>query len=147
MSWIRKFSFGLSGPARLSHGLPRGGTPRPRFLKPRLEVLEDRLAPSFNNVLVSNPLADTGSNDTQSETTLVLAGSTVVVGFNDSESNAGNNKFTGVARSTDGGATFTDLGTLPTSTAGGARGPPPGPGAPRGQGLTGPLGSRHRPRA
>ena len=88
-----------------------------------LERLEDRTVPSSANVLVNNPAADTGSNDTQSETTLVLAGSTVVVGFNDSGSNVSNNKFTGFARSTDGGNTFSDLGTLPTNTGGDAGDP------------------------
>src|SRR5207248_3024559 len=34
-----------------------------------------------------------------------------------------NNKFTGFGRSTDAGATFTDMGTLPTSTAGDAGDP------------------------
>src|SRR5205823_14173570 len=96
---------------------------RPASLRLFLEPLEDRTLLSFSNVLVSNVTADTGSNDTQSETSLVLAGSTVVVGFNDSESNASNNKFTGLARSTDGGASFTDKGTLPTSTAGDAGDP------------------------
>src|SRR5882672_1363110 len=96
---------------------------RPAPLRLLLEPLEDRTLLSFSNVLVSDVTADTGSNDTQSETTLVLAGSTVIVGFNDSESNASNNKFTGVARSTDGGATFSDLGMLPTSSAGDAGDP------------------------
>jgi hypothetical protein len=89
----------------------------------RLERLEDRTVPSYANVLVNNPAADTGSNDTQSETSLVLAGSTVVVAYNDSGSNVNNNKFTGWARSTDGGSTFTDLGALPTSSAGDAGDP------------------------
>src|SRR5204862_2501333 len=78
---------------------------------------------SYTNVLVNSPAADTSTNDTQSETSLVLAGSTVVVGFNDSGSNQSNNKFTGFSRSTDGGATFSDLGTLPTSSAGDAGDP------------------------
>jgi hypothetical protein len=50
---------------------------------------------------------------TQSETSLVAFGSTIVVGFNDSGSNAGGSHFTGWSRSTDGGATWTDGGTLP----------------------------------
>jgi hypothetical protein len=88
-----------------------------------LERLEDRTVPSYANVLVNSPAADVGSNDTQSETSLVLAGSTVVVAYNDSGSNVSNNKFTGWARSTDGGTTFTDLGALPNSTAGDAGDP------------------------
>ncbi len=98
---------------------------RPRLtrVRPLVEALEDRTVPSYANVLVNNPSADAGTNDTQSETTLVLAGSTVVVGFNDSGSNAGNNKFTGFGRSADGGANFTDMGTLPTNSAGDAGDP------------------------
>jgi uncharacterized repeat protein (TIGR01451 family) len=76
------------------------------------------LAPPSDNVLVNDPFADTTNQDTQSETSLTLAGSNVVVGFNDS----GHcfdpcpivpGHFTGRALSTDGGATFQDLGTLP----------------------------------
>jgi hypothetical protein len=96
---------------------------RHRSPRPSLEALEDRTLLSYTNVLVNSTAADTGSNDTQSETSLVLAGSTVVVGFNDSGSNASNNQFTGVGRSTDGGSSFTDGGTLPTSTAGDAGDP------------------------
>ncbi len=56
---------------------------------------------------------------TQSETTVLAFGNTVLVGFNDAGSNAGGtNKFTGFARSTDGGLTFTDGGTLPTNSNG-----------------------------
>src|SRR5438105_1264999 len=91
--------------------------------RPFLEALEDRTLLSYANVLVNSPAADTGTNDTQSETSVVAAGSTVVVAFNDSGSNQSNNKFTGFGRSTDGGATFTDLGTLPASTAGDAGDP------------------------
>jgi uncharacterized delta-60 repeat protein len=60
----------------------------------------------------------------QSETTLVAFGNTVVVGFNDSGSNnISNGKFTGFSRSTDGGATFTDGGQLPTNPQGDAGDP------------------------
>ncbi|HEY6401907.1 MAG TPA: PxKF domain-containing protein [Blastocatellia bacterium] len=51
-------------------------------------------------------------------------GNTVIVGFNDSGSNSGGtNRFTGYARSTDGGATFTDGGNLPTNPGGDAGDP------------------------
>jgi hypothetical protein len=61
---------------------------------------------------------------TQSETTVVAFGTTVLTGFNDSGSSAGgSNKFTGFARSTDGGNTFTDGGTLPTNANGDAGDP------------------------
>ncbi|MBO0857722.1 MAG: PxKF domain-containing protein [Chloracidobacterium sp.] len=72
------------------------------------------------NSLTNNNAGATGTGFfTQSETTLLAFGNTVVVGFNDSGSNSGGtNKFTGFARSTDGGATFTDGGALPTNPNG-----------------------------
>src|SRR5215813_13217313 len=77
------------------------------------------------NSLTNNNAGATGTGFfTQSETTLLAFGNTVVVGFNDSGSNSGGtNKFTGFARSTDGGATFTDGGTLPTNPNGDAGDP------------------------
>jgi hypothetical protein len=80
---------------------------------------------SPNNSLANNNAGSTGTAFfTQSENTLVAFGNTVVVGFNDSGSNSGgSNKFTGFARSTDGGATFTDGGTLPTNPSGDAGDP------------------------
>src|SRR5262245_57604247 len=77
------------------------------------------------NSLTNNNAGATGTGlFTQSETAIVAFGSTVVVGFNDSGSNSGGtNKFTGFARSTDGGATFTDGGTLPTNPGGDAGDP------------------------
>src|SRR5215831_3121967 len=80
---------------------------------------------SPDNSLVNNNAGASGTGFfTQSETTLVAFGNTVVVGFNDSGSNAGGtNKFTGFARSTNGGATFTDGGTLPTNPNGDAGDP------------------------
>src|SRR5439155_6410565 len=85
-----------------------------------LEILEDRTVPSVTNVLVNSAAADTTSQDTQSETAVVLgSGSNIIVAFNDSESNVGGvNRFTGFAQSTDGGGTFTDKGSLAASTAG-----------------------------
>ena len=77
------------------------------------------------NSLTNNNAGSTGTAFfTQSETSLVAFGNTVIVGFNDSGSNSGaTNKFTGFARSTDGGATFTDGGTLPTNPNGDAGDP------------------------
>src|SRR5262245_36101000 len=85
------------------------------------------------DVPVSSPFNSLANNNagssgtccfTQSETTLTVFGNTVVVGFNDSGSTAGgSNKFTGFSRSTDGGATFTDGGTLPTNPNGDAGDP------------------------
>jgi hypothetical protein len=72
------------------------------------------------NPRVNNQSQDTGFQDTQSETTNLVFGSTVLVAYNDSGSNlvGDGGHFTGWARSTDGGATFTDLGTLPESNFG-----------------------------
>lgn len=74
------------------------------------------------DVLVNNnDGASTTANFTQSSAAVLGFGPTVIVGFADSGSLAGNtNHFTGYARSTDGGLTFTDLGTLPNSTFGDA---------------------------
>jgi hypothetical protein len=86
---------------------------------PALEALEERVLLAID-VLVND---DVGSNGTafftQSETSLVAFGDTVVIGFNDSGSFASTfDKFTGFARSTDGGLSFTDGGTLPTNALG-----------------------------
>jgi hypothetical protein len=91
---------------------------------PRLEVLEDRTLFSVN-VLVNSTVADTSSQDTQSETAVVLgSGSNVAVAFNDSESNSGGaNRFTGFAQSSNGGTSFVDMGSLPASSAGDAGDP------------------------
>lgn len=77
------------------------------------------------DVLTNNNTGGTGTSQfTQSENSLVAFGNTVILGFNDSGSNAGgSNKFTGYSRSTDGGVTFTDGGTLPTNTNGDAGDP------------------------
>jgi hypothetical protein len=77
------------------------------------------------NSLTNNNAGATGTGlFTQSETAIAAFGNTVVVGFNDSGSNSGGtNKFTGFARSIDGGATFTDGGTLPTNPGGDAGDP------------------------
>ena len=77
------------------------------------------------DALVNNNTGSTGtSNFTQSETSILAFGSTVLIGFNDSGSYVGgSNKFTGWSYSTDGGATFMDGGTLPTSGIGDAGDP------------------------
>ncbi len=75
--------------------------------------------------LTNNNTGSTATSQfTQSETSVVAFGNTVVIGFNDSGSNAGGtNKFTGFTRSTDGGNTFTDGGQLPTNAGGDAGDP------------------------
>ena len=74
----------------------------------------------LGNVLVNDPNLDLTAQDTQSETTIVLgSGSNVCSAYNDSGSFIGGaQKFTGFSRSTDGGATWTDRGTLPTNANG-----------------------------
>jgi hypothetical protein len=77
------------------------------------------IGPGPANVLVNDPTLDHTVNDTQSETSLLAFGNTVLVGYNDSGSNAiSSSKFTGWSRSTDGGATFTDMHELPTNPLG-----------------------------
>jgi len=77
----------------------------------------------LNNVRVNNPSEDSHFIDqtTQSETTIGVHGSNVVVGFNDSQAallalTAGAD-LTGYAYSTDGGSSFTDAGSLPNAPA------------------------------
>jgi hypothetical protein len=78
-----------------------------------------------NGSLVNNNAGATGTSQfTQSQSATVAFGDTVVVAYNDAGSNAAvTNKFTGVSRSTNGGLTFTDMGTLPTSAGGDAGDP------------------------
>src|SRR6266481_6685519 len=88
--------------------------PVPRSLLPSVNAL-------INN---NNGFTICTQNFTQSETTVVSFGSTIVAGFNDSGSNAGgSNHFTGWSRSTDNGATWTDGGLLPASAGGDAGDP------------------------
>ncbi|MBK9097713.1 MAG: T9SS type A sorting domain-containing protein [bacterium] len=77
------------------------------------------------DALVNNNNGSTGtSNFTQSETSIIAFGNNVVIGFNDSGSYTGGaNKFTGWSYSSDGGASFVDGGTLPTSAIGDAGDP------------------------
>src|SRR5213592_900613 len=80
-----------------------------------LEAFEPRvLFASLPNPLVNDPSLDTTGQDTQSETSTIAFGSTVLVSYNDSGSYAlSPNQFTGWSRSTNGGASFTDMGPLP----------------------------------
>jgi hypothetical protein len=77
-------------------------------------------AGGLSNVRVNDPAADSHQVDqtTQSETTIAVAGNNVVVGFNDSQQTlqpfvVASANLTGYAYSSDGGASFTDGGTLP----------------------------------
>jgi hypothetical protein len=85
-----------------------------------------------SNVLVNNPNEDLKAQDTQSETTLLVFGpggvnTTACSAFNDSGSlvlpATATSKFTGFSQSTDGGASWTDKGALPTNPNGDAGDP------------------------
>jgi hypothetical protein len=73
----------------------------------------------LTNVRVNNPAEDTHQVDqtTQSETAIAVAGSRVAVGYNDSQQGlsalTAGTDLTGYSYSTNGGASFTDGGTLP----------------------------------
>ena len=58
------------------------------------------------DIRVNDPTVDTGDNTTQSETTLGVLGTTLCAGYNDS----GAGGFSGLARSTNLGETWADLG-------------------------------------
>jgi hypothetical protein len=77
--------------------------------------------PAFTNVLVNDPSLDTHEPDqtTQSETTIAVAGPHVAVGYNDSQQTGpfltAGSDLTGYSYSADGGAHFTDGGSLPNT--------------------------------
>ncbi|HVX60574.1 MAG TPA: hypothetical protein VHC19_08230, partial [Pirellulales bacterium] len=81
--------------------------------------------PAPADAVTNNNAGSSGASYyTQSETTLLAFGNTVVTGYNDSGSYAtGGNKFTGFSYSTNGGASFTDGGVLPTNPNGDAGDP------------------------
>jgi hypothetical protein len=71
------------------------------------------------NIRVNDPALDKFQTDqtTQSETTIAVVGKNVVVGYNDSQqallAQTNGIDLSGYAYSVDGGATFTDAGTIP----------------------------------
>jgi BNR repeat-like domain len=73
-----------------------------------------------SNTLVNNPNADATNQDAQAMCAIArVNASTLVAAFLDTGSYLGvAKKFTGYSRSTDNGATWTDLGVLPTSAYG-----------------------------
>jgi flagellar hook capping protein FlgD len=76
----------------------------------RDEILDPR------NVRVNDPATDPDADldiTTQSETAVAAFGSTVLVGYNDSGNYLTTQSFMGYGRSTDGGASFTDMGPMP----------------------------------
>jgi len=77
--------------------------------------------PAFSNVRVNDPSLDTHEPDqtTQSETSIAVAGSHVAVGYNDSQQTGlfltAGSDLAGYSYSADGGASFTDGGTIPNT--------------------------------
>ena len=82
-----------------------------------LEALEPRnlLDGGLANVLVNDPALDTTPQDLQNQTAIVLGdNNTVIVAYNDSAPFSADNPSTfGYSISNNGGASFTDKGTLP----------------------------------
>src|SRR5262249_20168452 len=102
---------------------PHTKRPRVHCVRPQLELLEARNLLSPTNVLVNNPAEDGATTAfTQSETSSVAFGNTIVVGYNDTDTLGTSVQLDthtqGVSISTDGGTTFSDLGTLPTGSNG-----------------------------
>jgi hypothetical protein len=81
----------------------------------RSEGASDINFPAPPNVLVSNRSCNSASSCTKSESMVWGNGSTVVSAFNDHDSSQ-SNTYGGVAYSTDGGATFTEIEPNPVAT-------------------------------
>jgi subtilisin-like proprotein convertase family protein len=96
---------GAVGPAA---GASRPGRPA-RPADPRLRVLP---------AAVNGPTEDATVQDTQSGTTIGVLGGNVVAAWNDSGSYDENTHFTGYGRSSNGGLSFKDMGTLPDDAEG-----------------------------
>jgi hypothetical protein len=100
-------------PGLPAHGLPAVGPTGPASSAGKLAK------PAFTNVRVNDPAQDTHQLDqtTQSETTIAVVGSHVAVGYNDSQQSGlfltAGSDITGYSYSADGGAHFTDGGTIP----------------------------------
>src|SRR5262245_19495188 len=104
--WLRQVNRSLAGPP----------VRRERRSSLRITHLEDRVNPvGVANVLVNVPENNQAMLNqffTQSGTSTLTFGNTVLVTFNDSGSISTGSRGTGWGRSIDGGATFTDMGTL-----------------------------------
>jgi hypothetical protein len=114
---------GLNALKHLSSNVPATRSGRTgRSLAESIEENEE------GSVLVNNPSEDIFTIDdisSQSETAVAGFGSTIVVTFNDSSGAVfPNNSLMGYSQSTDGGASFTDLGNLPTPATGFNEGDP-----------------------
>jgi hypothetical protein len=111
----------VTGPSAAGERLmqERAGTvpaaaPSPQLRQPVQPALVPSVMPSAGapvagaDVQVNDPATDTPESTTQSETSMAVLGNTICAGYNDS----GANRYSGYARSTDGGATWTDLGEI-----------------------------------
>jgi hypothetical protein len=109
-----------TGSRDLSPGLPTHGLPAAGLSGPASNA-GNLAKPAFTNVRVNDPAQDTHQTDqtTQSETTIAVAGSHVAVGYNDSQQSGlfltAGSDLTGYSYSADGGASFTDGGTVPNT--------------------------------
>jgi hypothetical protein len=98
----------------------------PTFITRAKSAMNGTMPPSTTGIVpVSNPSTDVAYSSfggfTQSETSTARCGNTVVIGYNDSGSvfetpyyftGTGGESFSGSSYSTDGGATFTDIGPI-----------------------------------
>jgi hypothetical protein len=73
-----------------------------------IATTDTTLAPLGVDIQVNVSATDTPESTTQSETTMAIRGNTICAGYNDS----GSNRYSGLARSTDLGATWIDFGEL-----------------------------------
>jgi hypothetical protein len=108
-----------TGTKDLSPGIPPNGTPAQQ--SGPAGVGGSPMRPSFTNVRVSNPAQDTNEPDqtTQSEPMIAVSGSHVAVGYNDSQQTGlaltAGSDLAGYSYSGNGGASFTDGGTIPNT--------------------------------
>jgi hypothetical protein len=111
-----------TGSKQLSAGLPSNGLPgqgQQTFGAASAGAALPQAA--FSNVRVNDPSLDTHQMDqtTQSETSIAVAGPHVAVGYNDSQQTGlfftSASDTSGYSYSADGGATFTDGGTIPNT--------------------------------
>jgi hypothetical protein len=123
----------LDGYANISHLADVWQTYGMRLTEPTFSVRAKMIAtasalfpsPTIGVVAVSNPSTDVANSSfggfTQSETSTARCGNSVVVGYNDSGSvfetpyfysGSGGQSFSGASYSTNGGASFTDIGPI-----------------------------------
>ena len=111
---VRSIKDGLQGQVNQGDNGNSNIREKIEIVPPPINIVDQSAAP---DALINNNNGTTGTSYfTQSETDIVAFGSNVLIGFNDSGSYNGGNHFTGFSYSTDGGVSFTDGGTLPTSS-------------------------------